>query len=103
MHRALLTRSALNTVSAVRSIPRATPKDVFRRNTASLAVNDDYLPNLLAEDGLVKFLNPSKEAYAAADTCIDSATRPWIAKSMIRFSIDRNTVRIKCHVSVTAQ
>ena len=105
MHRVLLTKNTARTVSALRNIPRISHNCVFRRNLAFLSADNDYLPNLLAEDGLVKFLKPLEAAKDGSggvdnDAATTTETSRGNEKFLVRFSIDRNEVCIKCHVSM---
>lgn len=62
----------------------------FRRRIASLADDNPFLPNLLAEDGLSKLLVPIADPSTAANL-VD----PVVQKVFVRFRIDRNEVCIK--------
>ena len=86
MHRIVFAKSAARTVA------RASSRLNGRRCLATLADDNPFLPNLLAEDGLSKLLTPveGSSAAAAADT-----TNPVCQKVFARFTIDRNNVCIK--------
>lgn len=62
----------------------------FRRRIASLADDNPFLPNLLAEDGLSKLLIPIADASAATNS-----PNPVSQKVFASFRIDRNEVSIK--------
>jgi hypothetical protein len=98
MHRVFWTKDTLRAVSALRCIPRVSHICDFRRNLAFLSSEDDYLPNLLAKHGLLKFLQPLKEA-AKVESSIQSHNDITSAEHfLLRFTIDRSDICIKCHV-----
>ena len=105
IHRVLLTKNAARTVSTLRHIPCISHNRLFRRSLAFLSEENGYLPNLLAEDGLVKFLKPPEAAKDGSgrmsnDAVTTTETNRRNEKYLVRFSIDRNEACIKCHVSL---
>lgn len=105
MHMILLTKNTARTVSSLRHLPCISHNRLFRRNLAFLSDENGYLPNLLAEDGLIKFLKPpraAKDGYGrtSKDAVTTTETNRHNEKYLVRFSIDRNEACIKCHVSV---
>ena len=64
---------------------------MFRRNIAHLGDQNAYLPNLLAEAGLKKFLEP--HASLKMDTDTDRTL-------LTRFRIDRNEIAIRCQLAM---
>jgi hypothetical protein len=105
MHRILLTKNSARTVSALRHLPCISHNRLFLRNIAFLSEENGYLPNLLAEDGLIKFLKPpraAKDGYGrmSNDAITTTETNRRNEKYLVRFSIDRNEACIKCYISV---
>jgi hypothetical protein len=101
MHRILLNTST--TISVVRKFARVSNCRNFRRSLAFLSSENDFLPNLLAEDGLVRFLKPPSGSLRGVTVVEDLSTEKDETHVnehfIVKFSIDCNEASIKCHVS----
>jgi len=98
MHRVFWTKNTLRAVLALRCIPRVSHIRDFRRNLAFLSAENDYLRNLLVEDGLLKFLQPLKETAKVENSAQSHNDNTSDEHFLLRFTIDRNEICIKCHI-----
>jgi hypothetical protein len=90
----------LKTVSALRMIPRTSrPGNPVLRRTLATLTTQEFLPNLLAEEGFTRFLEPLEDGITRPIT--QDRTEDTVIKNMfVHFTIDRDNVCIKADFNI---
>jgi hypothetical protein len=88
--------------AAARMVPRVgrVGFPVFQRTIASLSEQNEFLPNLLAEEGFTKFLDPLDPSKTSSPDINTNPEETVVKNMFIRFAIDRDDVCIKAHFSI---
>jgi hypothetical protein len=89
------------TASLIRMVPRTSRpgNPVLRRTLATLTT--DFLPNILAEEGFTKFLEPLEDVNEITPVFTKYGAEETVIKNLfVHFSIDRDNVCIRADFNI---